>query len=111
MRFLVRFAKKGAIAMHWRPPHLHPMTTSYKWAEDPADWAREGRAWRGGVFFAVIGGFVLAVISPGLLCFYLLFAALENAGDLSAFFGDWRLWGAVLPAYSATASTVISGRR
>jgi hypothetical protein len=81
------------------PAQLSLMTTSYKCAEDLADWAREGRAWLGGVFFAILGGFVLAVISPGLLCFYLLFAAQENAGDLSAFFGDWRVWGAVVCAF------------
>ncbi len=74
------------------------MTTSKKWAENLADWALEGRRWRGAIFFAAIGGFTLAVISPGLLSFYLLYAAQENAEDLSSFLADWRIWGAIASA-------------
>ncbi len=75
------------------------MATSYKWADDLAEWALEGRAWRGAAFFTILSGFVLAIISPGLLCFYLLFAAQENAGDLFAFFDDWRVWDAIASAF------------
>ncbi len=70
------------------------MATTYKWANRLADWALRGRMWRRVAALAVIGAFVFAVLAPGFASFYLLIEVQENNGDLSAFFGDWRLWGA-----------------